>query len=119
MRKIEQRIVVELSGKKESGSCVLSVRDKVLRLETGSCYFLHNENIFNLTKDGRVYFSLRGWNTATTRSRLNALLSVYHPAAVKIRCKNNTPFIVVNGVSSLMDTQEVYTFLPSGNLSNY
>lgn len=38
---------------------------------------LHENKIFYRDASGRVFFTLAGWNTQTTRARLNALLCGY------------------------------------------
>lgn len=51
--------------------------------------YFHGNLIYK--KQGRVAsFTLAGWNSNTTRSRLRAL-------GVSVRCRNNTPQMEVNG----------------------
>ena len=56
---------------------------------TGDAMFLFGNRIA-FRENGRLYVSMCGYNTNTTRERLNGL------TGVSVRCKNFTPYI--NGV---------------------
>ncbi len=69
MRQIEKRMcaaVRERRNWKESNT-------EVRRVEGGTGVYLHGNNIATFYDNGERFFSLAGWNTVTTRSRLNAL----------------------------------------------
>ena len=45
-------------------------------------------------------FTLAGWNTPTTRSRVNALLRAFTPSAA-VYCKDFTPYFTPSNVNTL------------------
>ena len=55
--------------------------------------FLHGNKIAEKRKDG-LYISLAGWNTVTTRERLNGL------PGVRIQQKNYVPYLNGNAINS-------------------
>lgn len=59
------------------------------RTEDGRLY-LHGNQIARLDESGRLFVTLAGWNTTTTRARLNAL------DGVNIRVRAGRPYL--NGV---------------------
>lgn len=65
MRKITQIVVgAFLSGKAISHGNTCT---------DGKSLFLHGNKIAEFKEDGQLYATLAGWNTNTTRERLNAL----------------------------------------------
>ena len=70
MRKIEQKMAAAVAAKKsfsESNTRVEVDDEKTVRV------YLFGNCIYRVNADGRRTFTLAGWNTVTTRSRLNAL----------------------------------------------
>tara|TARA_Y100001973_G_C5174532_1_gene321043 strand:- start:707 stop:1003 length:297 start_codon:yes stop_codon:yes gene_type:complete len=68
MRKVTKQIAEALKG---------GVSKTVSNTSTfeGNVY-LHGNRIAQMHKDGTVYMSLAGWNTPTTRERLNGIAKV-------------------------------------------
>ena len=113
MRTIEKNIINHLSA--GAGSHSLSMRDLVEVSESGNIkrVYLWNHNIFSI-EYGRVIFSLCGWNTTTTKSRLNALLGHYCNAG--ITQKNYELFYCHNGVKTPIDSNKRYAIDDAGNI---
>jgi hypothetical protein len=97
MRKIEKQIIEAIKARK---TVRLSARDLV-RVENVSenpdckrvIYSLWGHDIFRalVEDDGSVYgmsFTLSGYPTVTTRSRLNALLGAFYGACARVYQKN-------------------------------
>lgn len=84
MREIEKKMVAAIrNGKNFNGN-----NTQVESQSIGNSYvYLFGNLIYKVIK-GKAYFSLCGWNTNTTRSRLNAL-------GVNVTTKNGTP--IYNG----------------------
>ena len=61
--------------------------------ETGDV-FLHQNRIFNTKQPG---FTLAGWNTVTTRSRVNALLYEFKPDGLRpsVVQRNHSPWLIL------------------------
>lgn len=88
MRKTEERM---LNALRESKSVSLANTYVSVNGEEKAIY-LHNNKIALFTC-GKLYVSLCGWNTTTTRSRLRAL-------GVNITTKQGVPYIGGKSVSS-------------------
>ena len=71
MRTIEEKIIDALNG--SNGIKNLSCRDRVEVDGDTKKYYLWDNLIF-WNDDGICYFQGRGWNSLTTKSRLNAVL---------------------------------------------
>lgn len=80
MRTIEKNILSTLSGAR-SGLHSLSMRDSVEINDGVRRVYLWSHNIYELNSDGAI-FSLCGWNSTTTKSRLNALLWAHFGAGI-------------------------------------
>lgn len=80
MRQIEKNMVNAVNGRYnfKSGNTQVEIFDE------DTLVLLHENHIFCIV-DGIKYFSLAGWNTNTTRSRLNAL-------GVEIHNKKGVPY---------------------------
>lgn len=112
MRVIEKKIIEAMQTKE---SIKLSCRDEVISFSNGKRnYYLWNSHIFTVTKENAVMFSFAGYNTNTTKSRINALLSHYTTA--KIMQKNYELFFCFEGEKTPIDTRKHYCFY-SGKLS--
>lgn len=51
----------------------------------GQCVWLHGNKIIERQKDGTIWFTLAGWNTVTTRERLNGILAHYNKVHIMQR----------------------------------
>ena len=72
MRAIEKTIKAALAY---GSTCQLSIRDRVESNATTKKYYLWDSNIFSIHNDlNEVYFSFCGYQTNTTKGRINALL---------------------------------------------
>lgn len=92
MRDIELKIRSAIDWGK---SGALSVRDMVEACGNTTKYFLWGHNVYSEHYDiGEVAFSFCGWQTNTTKSRLNALL----PVGCSVYQKNYELFLKVDGV---------------------
>ena len=80
MRTIEKNIINTLSSDR-AGIHNLSMRDSVAINDDSKRVYLWNHNIYELNSDGAI-FSLCGWNSTTTKSRLNALLWAHFGAGI-------------------------------------
>ena len=80
MRKIEERMVAAVK------SCTnFSESNTQVTQANGNTYVYLFENCIYKIINGKRFFTLCGWNTPTTRSRLTAL-------GVNVTTKNGTPF---------------------------
>lgn len=80
MRTIESKMLQAVNSRKNFKSSNTEVK-KIL---TGVNVYLHGNNIYSVI-NGTAFFSLAGWNTVTTKSRLRAL-------GVNITTKNFTAY---------------------------
>lgn len=89
MRKIEKEMLAAVEQVKNyaNGNTTVRVAKNEIRV------YLHSNLIYKETAEGR-FFTLAGWNTPTTRSRLNAL-------GIDVRQKNFTA--VYDGVEISSD----------------
>lgn len=70
MRKIEEKMVLAVRNRKN----MTEGNTRVENTANGAIYvFLHGNMIYEVSPLGVASFGLCGWNTPTTRSRLNAL----------------------------------------------
>ena len=74
--------------------------------------FLHGNCIFK-TVENRFSFCLCGWNTSTTRERLNGILSRFNS---RIKQKNWNLFYVHDGKEFPINASDVYVIDRNGNL---
>lgn len=105
MRAVEEKIIQALNG--GNGVKNLSCRDLVEVNGSTKNYYLWNNLIF--WNDGGIYyFSGRGWNSCTTKSRLNALLCNFLVAS--ITQKDYKWSLSWNGKKYPIDSSSVYKF---------
>lgn len=96
MRVIERKMIAAIQAGKgmRNGNTEVRVNDG------GKwCVLLHG----NLIADGDATsfsFTLAGWNTPTTRSRVNALLRAFTPSAA-VYCRDFTPYFTPSNVNTL------------------
>ena len=108
MRTIEEKIIETLNGCNGEGVKNLSCRDCVEVDGNTKKYYLWDNLIFWNNDDGIYYFSGRGWNSLTTKSRLNALLRNFFNAS--ITQKNYEWALNWNGKKYSVDPSSVYKF---------
>ena len=106
MRTIEEKIIVALrSG---NGLKKLSCRDSVKVEENRIEYYLW-DNLLFWNNSGNIYFfSGRGWNTLTTKNRLNAIL--YNFLRVYITQKNYIWVLNWNNKEYPIDATNIFYF---------
>ena len=111
MRTIEKNIINHLRA--GAGSYSLSMRDLVEVSESGNIkrVYLWNHNIFSI-EYGNIIFSLCGWNSTTTKSRLNALLGNFTQA--RIMQKDYQLFVVIGNNKFPISSDKRYTFTDDG-----
>ena len=106
MRTIEEKIIEALNG--GNGVKNLSCRDCVEVDGNTKKYYLWDSLLFWNNDDGIYYFSGRGWNSLTTKSRLNALLCNFLDAS--IAQKEYKWSLNWNGKKYPVDSSSVYKF---------
>lgn len=82
MRAIEEKIIQALRGWNGEGVKKLSCRDCVEVDGNTKNYYLWNNLLFWNDSENIYYFSARGYNSLTTKSRLNAVLWSFFKAVV-------------------------------------
>ena len=82
MRTIEEKIIETLNGCNGEGVKKLSCRDCVEVNGGTKNYYLWNNLIFWNDAENTYYFSARGYNSLTTKSRLNAVLWSFFKAVI-------------------------------------
>ena len=90
MRAIEKQIINYLRNSdflSDSANCgkskVLSPRDSITLEKTQKRVYLWGHCIFTVDRENNIKFSFQGWQTLTTESRINALLSLFScPAGI-------------------------------------
>ena len=75
---------------------------------------LHGNIIFG-KQGNQYYFCLCGWNTNTTRERLNGFLARFKSGVIQ---KNFAPYYVHNGKMVAIDSWKRYYLDDSGNIIN-
>lgn len=108
MRKIEEKIIDALNGCNGEGLKNLSCRDCVEVHGDTKKYYLWNSLLFWNDAENIYYFSARGYNSKTTKSRLNALLRNFLDAS--ITQKNWAWFLDWNGKKYPVDSVSVFMF---------
>lgn len=66
----------------------LSTRDSVDISNNEKCVYLWGHCIFTLDKENNIKFSFQGWQTSTTKGRINALLLAFSSCSAGIYQKN-------------------------------
>ena len=106
MRTIEEKIIATLrSG---NGLKKLSCRDSVKVEENRIEYYLWDNLLFWNNSDNIYFFSVRGWNSQTTKNRLNAIL--YNFLHVYIIQKNYKWVLNWNQKEYLIDATNIFYF---------
>ena len=109
MKKIEEKIIDCLKSCSENYSQrkSLSPRDSV-GISKGSGYVsLWGHCIFTVDRKGNVKFSFQGWQTNTTKSRIDALLSAFCSAGIY---QKNHRLVFSSSVGEFpIDADKIYT----------
>lgn len=106
MRTIEDKIIETLNGCNGEGLKKLSCRDCV-EVDGGTKkYYLWDNLLFWNDAENIYYFSARGYNSQTTKSRLNALLRNFFNAS--ITQKNWNWFFDWSGKKYPVDSDSVF-----------
>ena len=106
MRTIEDKIIDALNGCNGEGVKNLSCRDRVEVDGKIKKYYLWNSLLFWNDAKNIYYFSARGWNSLTTKSRLNAILGSFFNAG--INQKNWGWFLNWNGKKYPVDSDSIF-----------
>ena len=116
MRNIEKQIVNYLRdsdflGDSTSGgkSKVLSPRDSVTLEKTQKRVYLWGHCIFTLDKGNNIRFSFQGWQTSTTKGRINALLSAFSSCSARVCQKNHQLAFSSSAGVFPIDSDKIYT----------
>ena len=88
---------------------VLSSRDSITLQKTQKRIYLHGNCIFTVDKENNIKFSFQGWQTFTTKSRINALLSAFLPCSASIRQKNYQLIFSSASGEFPVDSYKIYT----------
>ena len=108
MRKIEKNIIQALRGWNGEGLKNLSCRDRV-EVDGGTKkYYLWNSLLFWNDSENVYYFSGRGYNSQTTKNRLNQILESIKNAGVSQ--KNWGWFLNWNGKKYPIDSESIFCF---------
>ena len=104
MRTIEEKIIDALNG--GNGVKNLSCRDCVEVDGNTKKYYLWNSLLFWNDEENIYYFSARGYNSQTTKSRLNAILRSFFDASISQ--KNWEWFLNWNGKKYSVDSDSIF-----------
>lgn len=102
MRDIEEKILDRLNAD-STGIWQLSTRDRVQVDEVSKKYYLWN-NLVYFVKDNKEYFSFCNWSSATTKSRLNALVK-----EGKFYQKDYEVYFTLKNKTYLIDSEKTYS----------
>ena len=106
MRTIEDKIIDALNGCNGEGVKNLSCRDRVEVDGKIKKYYLWNSLLFWNDAENIYYFSARGYNSQTTKSRLNQILGSFFNAS--ITQKNWGWFLNWNGKKYTVDSDSIF-----------
>lgn len=115
MRTIEEKIISCLRKNdfldypKLDNAKKLSVRDSVSISSNKKYVSLWGHCIFTLDKENSIRFSFRGWQTNTTKGRINALLLAFSSCPAVI-CQKNYRLIFSSSAGEFpIDSDKIYT----------
>lgn len=116
MRTIENQIIDYLrssdflSGSENyAKSKDLSIRDSVKLGKNTKRVYLWGHCIFTLDKENSVKFSFQGWQTSTTKGRINALLLAFSSCSARIYQKNYHMVFSSSEGAFPIDSYKIYT----------
>lgn len=88
---------------------VLSSRDSITLQKTQKRIYLHGNCIFTVDKENNIKFSFQGWQTFTTKSRINALLLAFSSCSAGIYQKNYQLVFSSSAGEFPIDSDKIYT----------
>lgn len=115
MRTIEKQIISYLRNNgfldypKLDNVKNLSMRDSVDISIKEKCVYLWGHCIFTLDKENNIKFSFQGWQTSTTKGRINALLLAFSSCSAGIYQKNYQLFFSSSAGVFPIDSDKIYT----------
>ena len=115
MRTIEKQIINYLRNNdfldypKLDNSKNLSMRDSVDISSNKKCVYLWSHCIFTIDKENNIRFSFQGWQTSTTKGRINALLLAFSSCSAGIYQKNYQLVFSSSAGEFPIDSDKIYT----------
>lgn len=116
MRTIEKQIINYLRNSdflNDSANCGkskdLSTRDSITLEKNTKRVYLWGHCIFTLDKENNIKFSFQGWQTSTTKGRINALLSAFSSCSAGICQKNYRLIFSCPAGEFPIDSDKIYT----------
>ena len=116
MRKIEEKIISYLrnsdflsDSENYAKSRDFSIRDSVILEKTQKRVYLWGNCIFAIDKENNIKFSFQGWQTSTTKGRIDALLSAFCSAGIYIYQKNYVLIFHSSIGEFPIDADKIYT----------
>ena len=116
MRNIEKQIVNYLRNSdflNDSANYAktrdFSIRDSVKLEKTGKRVYLWSSCIFTLDKENNIKFSFQGWQTSTTKGRIDTLLSAFSSCSARIYQKNYQLIFSSSVGKFPIDSDKIYT----------
>ena len=116
MRTIEKQIINYLRNSdflNDSANCGkskdLSLRDSVTLEKNTKRVYLWGHCIFTLDKENKIKFSFQGWQTSTTKGRINALLLAFSSCSADIYQKNYQLIFSSSAGEFPIDSDKIYT----------
>jgi hypothetical protein len=82
-----------LAGGRDKSERTIANNTKLVRRGNDIAVRLHRTDVVTFHRDGTVTFNTGGWNTVTTRDRLNT----YAPAGIRFGQKKGTLYAYVGG----------------------
>ena len=108
MRKVETLMCAAV---KQRASTTCGSNTRVVSDETGSHVYLHGHEIAKVAPDGTLSVNSCGWETVTTKSRLNALINCFSEfISDGIYQKDFTWWVIDNGETKLFPSNSWYSF---------
>ena len=108
MRKLERQMIDAIKHR-TSQTCGSNTR--VDSDNTGSHVYLHGHKIAKVAPDGTLSVNSCGWETVTTKSRLNALIDCFSEfVSDGIYQKDFTWWVIDNGETKLFPSNSWYSF---------
>jgi hypothetical protein len=96
---------------KQRASTTCGSNTRVVSDETGSHVYLHGHKIGKVAPDGTLSVNSCGWETVTTKSRLNALINCFTEfASDGIYQKDFTWWVRYKNVTKLFPSNSWYSF---------
>ena len=88
---------------------VLSLRDSLSIEKNTKRVYLWGHCIFTIDKENHIRFSFQGWQTSTTKGRINALLLAFSSCPAWIYQKNGRLVFHSSAGEFPVDSDKIYT----------